>query len=136
MMTYLLGSLILYIIIVIPLYRIFQKANVEGWKALVPVYNTYVLIKILERPFWWFIMMIIPAINILMSLIIIVELVKCFGKFKFWEQALAIIIAPLYLYYLAFSPSEKFYGPDFAKTYRRTVGREWLDAIVFALVAA
>lgn len=32
---------------------IFQKAGQSGWKALIPVYNTFVMLHIIRRPLWW-----------------------------------------------------------------------------------
>jgi signal peptidase I len=68
-----------------------------------------------------------------------VETYKCFGKFKFWQHVLAFIpvINYAYLAYLGYSKDEKFYGPDYAAAnLKRSTGREWADAILFAIVAA
>lgn len=120
------------------LFRIFQKAGVAPWKAFIPYYHSYVLIKtVLKRPTWWFVGMLIPGINVIMAFAAFIELIKCFGKFKLWQHALAVVTAPLYLLYLGFASGERFYGPDYVQAnYRRSAAREWFDAIVFALFAA
>lgn len=41
-----LGALIWYAILVIGLWKVFEKAGEDGWKALVPIYNFYILFKI------------------------------------------------------------------------------------------
>lgn len=38
--------LILAIIISVSSYKMFTKAGVEGWKAFIPIYNTYTMIEI------------------------------------------------------------------------------------------
>lgn len=130
--------LITFILSGIPLFSIYRRAGYNPWAAFVPVYRSYIWLKLIDKPTWWLIILIIPFIGLLVNFIMLVELAKCFGKFKLWEQALIIIpfVNLVYLYYLAFSPNEKFYGPDHARSYRRTVTREWIDAIIFALVAA
>lgn len=49
--------LILFVIMVVSLWKIFNKAGEEGWKAIIPFYNTYTLFKISwkEKYFWWII---------------------------------------------------------------------------------
>lgn len=39
-------SIVCYVLLVIGLWRVFEKAGEEGWKALIPVYNFYILFKI------------------------------------------------------------------------------------------
>ncbi len=47
--------LVLYIITIIAGWRIFEKAGEKGWKSLIPIYNFYVLYKIvgMKNWFWW-----------------------------------------------------------------------------------
>lgn len=52
--TYLVISLIWYIIMVIANWKIFTKAGEAGWKSIIPFLNTYVLFKIAwnVKMFW------------------------------------------------------------------------------------
>lgn len=120
------------------LFGIFKKAGVPAWKALIPYYHSYVLIvDVLKKPVWWFIVMLIPGLNMIVAFGALYEIIKCFGKFKLWQYILAIATAPLYLMYLGYAPNEKFYGPDWAEANLRRSGmREWIDALIFALFAA
>jgi signal peptidase I len=120
------------------LFGIFKKAGVPAWKALIPYYHSYVLIiDVLKRPFWWFIVMLIPGLNMIVAFGALYEIIKCFGKFKLWQYIVAIVFAPIYLLYLAYAPDERFYGPDYAEAnFRRNSWREWFDALIFALFAA
>jgi signal peptidase I len=120
------------------LFGIFKKAGVPAWKALIPYYHSYVLIiDVLKRPLWWFIVMLIPGLNMIVAFGALYEIIKCFGKFKLWQYIVAIVFAPFYLLYLAYAPKERFYGPDYADAnFRRSNTREWFDALIFALFAA
>ena len=52
--------IIFYILTVIACWKIFTKAGEAGWKALIPVYNAYILYKISNVSFvFW---LLIPAI--------------------------------------------------------------------------
>lgn len=129
-----------WIIQVIGLYQIFKKAGEPGWKAIVPIYNYWVWVKITGRSIWWFILLFIPVINVLIYLGMLVDMAKVFGKFSFGSYVLTVLFSPIYFIYLGFSGSEVFIGPDRAESYRqnqpRSQAREWLDAIAFAFIAA
>lgn len=124
----------------IGLYKIFEKAGFAGWKALVPFYNLWLWTKIAGRPFWWFLLLLIPVVNVLIYLGLLVDIARVFGKFNFSSYVLAVLFAPFYFLYLGFAGSEVFMGPERAEAYRqnhpRTQTREWVDAIAFAIVAA
>jgi len=117
-------------------YPIFEKAGVPGWKTLIPFYNLYVWLKIIDKPMWWYIFLIIPFINVFMVMLMIVELVKCFNKHALWEQGVAVILPFIYLPYLGFSSNEKYIPIDKRKKIKKTWVREWVDAIIFAVIAA
>ena len=46
---------VLYILLVIAQWKIFEKAGEAGWKSLIPIYNIYILYKIsgIKNWFWW-----------------------------------------------------------------------------------
>lgn len=118
------------------LWKIFEKAGQPGWYVLVPFFNFYIWLKIVKKPLWWYIFLLIPFINVFMILLLIVETVKCFKKFTLWEQALGVIFPFAYLPYLGFSDTEKYIDPDKRPPFKKTWIREWVDAIIFAVIAA
>ena len=60
------------------LWAIFEKAGYKGWMVLVPLYNWYIWLKIIKKPLWWYIFLLIPFINVFVILLMIVEILKCF----------------------------------------------------------
>jgi len=40
------------------------KSRKTGWAALVPFYNSYLMIKISGRPTWWFFLLLIPGVKL------------------------------------------------------------------------
>ena len=58
--TIVIGCLIFYVLTVIACWKIFTKAGEAGWKSLIPIYNVYILYKISNLSFvYW---LLIPAI--------------------------------------------------------------------------
>ncbi len=68
-------SIIIVFLTIIAMWRIFEKAHESGWKSLIPIYNNYILCKIVGLSFWLFIISIIclfiPFANILALIYII-----------------------------------------------------------------
>jgi hypothetical protein len=80
-----LGIIVPVYIIVIVFYiacqwKVFEKTGQAGWKAIIPIYNTYTLIKIVGRPGWWILLFLIPIVNIIILIIVMLDLAKSFGK--------------------------------------------------------
>ena len=68
------------ILMIIALWKIFTKAGQEGWKAIIPIYNVVILLKIVELPTWYLFLFIVPFANIYAMIKTYIELAKRFGK--------------------------------------------------------
>jgi hypothetical protein len=49
MNSYVIESIIFFILSVIGMWGIFEKAGEKGWKVLVPFYNWYVWLQIIKK---------------------------------------------------------------------------------------
>lgn len=76
--------IILYVAIAVLLlaamWKVFKKAGKPGWAAIIPIYNTIVMLQIIGRPIWWFLLMLIPFVNLIVLVIVYHEFSKSFGK--------------------------------------------------------
>ncbi len=61
-------------------WKIFTKAGQPGWAAIIPIYNVIVLLKIIGKPWWWIIGLLIPFVNFVVMILMAVGLAKVFGK--------------------------------------------------------
>ena len=136
MNLYLIITLLFFILSVVGLWGIFEKAGEKGWKTLVPFYNFYIWLQIIKKPLWWYIFLLVPFINVFVILLMIVEVLKCFKKYGLLDQALGVIFPFFYLPYLAFSPKEQYSDPSKQPPIHKSATREWIDAIIFAVIAA
>ncbi len=73
-------ALVLSIIVIVSIWKIFEKAGKPGWAAIIPIYNMYVLLKIVGRPGWWLILFFIPIANIIVPFIVAIDLAKAFKR--------------------------------------------------------
>ena len=93
------------LILIISMWKIFTKAGKPGWAAIVPIYNMIVLLEIACKPIWWFILLLIPFVNIIVIIIVLIELAKRFGKGVGF--AIGMLILPFIFYpMLAFGDSK------------------------------
>ncbi|NQD69949.1 signal peptidase I [Sphingobacterium shayense] len=124
------------------LWLLFKKAGKQGWEAIIPFYREYVMAELTARPKWWVILLIVPIVNIFIFYGLYLDLLKSFGKRRFWETAVAVILPFIFLPLWGNDKDVKYLGPsntdEFRKKYpyHKSVGREWADAIIFATVAA
>ncbi len=129
--------LILYFVgTVFGLWFVFKKAGVAPWKALVPIYNIVVWVKMCDKKWTWYVGFLIPAWNVFMFLLMVVETAKVFRRYGFWEQLLSVIVPWIYLPWLGLSKKTVYHDPKNDPPAKVGEGRDWLDAIVFAIVAA
>jgi hypothetical protein len=104
-----LFSMAISAFILVCMWKIYAKAGKPGWAALVPFYNTLVLLEFLGRPWWFLLLMFVPLANVVIEIIIIFDYAKSFGKstaFGFGLLFLSIIFIPI----LAFG-SSRYVGP-------------------------
>lgn len=128
--------LILYLIgCLLGLWFVFKKAGEAPWKALIPIYNIVVWIKVCGKNWKWYIYFLIPAINIFVFLLMVVETAKVFHRYGFWEQTFSVLFPWIYLPIVGLNNFE-YHDPTQEPPHKVSEARDWLDAIVFALIAA
>ena len=68
------------VLMVASLWKIYDKAGEPGWAAIVPIYNVVVLLKIVGRPIWWLLLLMIPFVNFIIAILVMIDLAKSFGQ--------------------------------------------------------
>ena len=77
---FLVIELVLLAIIIVGLWKLFEKAGKPGWAAIIPIYNTCMLIDIAGKPIWWVLLMFIPLVNIVVFALVMIGLAQNFGR--------------------------------------------------------
>lgn len=133
---YLLILLIQTILTLIGLWKIFEKAGYKGYLAIIPIYNIWITVKIIDKKFWWFIYALIPFINVFVLMLIAIEVVKSFKKNSLWYQLLTVLFPYVIFIILGFNKKEEYHHLSDLPKYKVGVVRDWCDAIIFAVIAA
>lgn len=162
-MTIIIFILVSYVLLSISLFFLFPKAGEEGWKGLVPLYNFAVMARLVGRKPAYALWLLFPVVNLFIYAYLCIEMVRSFKKYSFLHAVAAVVYAPAFFFYLAFSKNEKYDGPTLTKErefheqlhearekkntrllqkleatnpYKKSVVREWTEAIIFAVFAA
>jgi hypothetical protein len=109
--AFMLIWLAVLVLVIVSLWKIFEKAGKPGWAAIVPIYNLVVLLEIIRKPIWWIVLFLVPCLNLVASVMVSLELAKCFGKTVGF--AIGMILLPFVFFpMLAFSDAQ--YNPPAA----------------------
>jgi hypothetical protein len=74
-------------ILLLPAYglaKLFDKAGVPGWKALIPFYNTRVMLQLGQRPMHWLFWQVIPIVGWFVSMGIFAEIDSNDNVYPYW----------------------------------------------------
>ncbi|MFT5437921.1 MAG: signal peptidase I [Ulvibacter sp.] len=131
---WLLFVLIVQVIHFLGTWKLYIKAGRQAWEAAVPIYNGVVLMKIINRPWYWVILLFIPIVNLIMFSVVWVETLRSFGRNKTTDTVLGVLSCGLYIYYINYTQDVSHIQDRSLKP--RTSGGEWVSSILFAVVAA
>lgn len=120
----------------IGMYGMFKKSGIEGWKAFVPFYNTWCIVKKINLKQYWFWLQLIPIAGQFITIWITIIYTMHFGRTNVIHHAGASLLPFIYFPYLGFNKDDRFVGQEAFDRYKKPASREWVDALVFATVAA
>jgi uncharacterized protein DUF5684 len=72
--------LIIYAISVIGMWKTFEKAGKPGWTAIIPVYNTIIMLEIVGKPIWWIFLILFPCTSFIFAVWTLNLISKSFGQ--------------------------------------------------------
>lgn len=118
----------------VKLWKLYKKAGFSPLTALIPFYNTVILLRIIKRPQWWFVLLYIPIVNLLMLPVVWVETARSFGKNSLKDTFLAWASLGFYGFYLNYA-ADVSYQPDRSLEPKTGFG-QFIGSIIYAVVIA
>ncbi|MCO5233879.1 MAG: signal peptidase I [Chitinophagales bacterium] len=134
-----IGVLILNWILHISLWGLYTKAGKPGWHSAVPILQDITLLKIIGKNEKKAIWGVIPYINFLFNLSWLSDLLTRFNRNSFLEHSIGVLLGVIYFPYLSTRKDVQFLSDTEIlnlKSKKKSSGREWADAIFFAIIAA
>jgi hypothetical protein len=84
-------SLLIALLMIVAMWKVFTKAGQPGWASIIPIYNLYIWCKIVGRPWWWILLMLITFVNFIILIILCIDTAKSFGKGAGFGIGLALL---------------------------------------------
>ncbi len=162
-MSVLIFLVILYILLGLSMMKLFEKAGIPGWKALVPGMAAVEWCKMVGRKPWFAAWLLFPIVNFFIYAGLCIDMVRSFGKHSFGQAVLAVVYAPISFFLIGRNPKDKYEGKvldrerEYHQQYQEALEkndkgalrkleatnpfqkgqlREWTEAIIFAVFAA
>jgi signal peptidase I len=126
--------LIIQVIHFLGTWKLYVAAGRKPWEAAFPVYNGVVLMQIINRPWWWVILLFVPIVNLIMFPVTWVETIRSFGFNKPKDTILVLVTCGLYIFYLNYTLKLSYIEDRDLKP--KSSSGEWISSILFAVVAA
>lgn len=117
--------------------RLFALHRSPVHKACIPFVNTWYMMQAAQISRFWFYLQFVPIIGWFASISLLMDYSRIFtGKSLFFYNVL-IFICPALAFYLITRPKTiKIYTRKEVLQHKKGFLREWIDAIIFALIAA
>ena len=94
--------LVIAVVAIVALWKIFTKAGEPGWAAIVPLYNTYTLVKIAGLNPLLFLLFLVPIVNVAFAIYLMIKLGATFGKSTGWSVIFLVILSFIGMLILGF----------------------------------
>lgn len=98
-------ALVLGLLMIVSLWKVFEKAGQPGWASIVPVYNLITLFKIAGKEWWSVFLVLIPIYNIVVLVQMWHAISLAFGKSTGFTVGL-VLAGMVFVPILAFSDAE------------------------------
>lgn len=105
--------LAIIVVLVIGMWKVFEKAGKPGWAAIIPIYNLIVLLEIVGKPMIWILWLIIPCVNIVFMIWLYNLVSKSFGKSEGFT--VGMVIFPYIFWPILGFGDARYLGPSAAE---------------------
>jgi hypothetical protein len=104
------------IIGIVAQWRLYDKAGLPGWAAIIPIYNAVIFLRVVGRPASHILLFLIPVVGQLYFLPKVwIETAQSFGKTSILDYVLVIALNGLYILNLGMSYDTRYVGPVYGR---------------------
>jgi uncharacterized protein DUF5684 len=95
-------GLVFYVYLALALQTIATKTGTpNGWLAWIPIGNVFLMLNVARKPLWWFLLFLIPLVNVVMAILVWMGVAEARGKPNWWGilmiEPVANLVVPGYL---------------------------------------
>ncbi len=94
-------SVILYVVMIVADWKVYEKMGRQGWECIIPFYNVYVLFQVLYGNGWKMLLLLSPFYNIYVAIKLQIDLAHGFNQFGAFVLGL-VLVNPVFMAILGF----------------------------------
>ena len=92
----LLVGLAAYVYMSLALQTIATKTNTaNAWLAWIPIANLFLMLSIAKKPMWWFLLFLVPLVNVVIAIMVWMAMAEARGKPSWWGILTIVPVANL-----------------------------------------
>jgi uncharacterized protein DUF5684 len=85
-----------YVYVSLALQTIANKTNTaNAWLAWIPIANIFLMLSVAKKPMWWFLLFLVPLVNIVFGVIVWMAIAEARGKPNWWGILVIVPVANL-----------------------------------------
>ncbi|MDO4283289.1 MAG: DUF5684 domain-containing protein [Clostridia bacterium] len=91
-------SLAIAILVIVAIWRLYERKGYPGWYLFIPIYNLYIMCEIAHVSPWILLLLLIPGVNAFIGLYLCYKVVQAYGRgflFAVGVVFLPVIFIPL-----------------------------------------
>lgn len=93
---FVLFGLAFYVYVALALQTIAKKTNTENaWLAWIPIANVFLMLMVAKKPLWWFLLVLIPLVNIVIYILVWMGIAEARSKPNWWGILIIVPVANL-----------------------------------------
>ena len=105
-------------------WKLFDKSGQPGIAAIIPIYDVIVTLRIVGRPAWHLFLLLIPIYNVYLLFKLLIELIQSFGHFSLVDYILAVVFNVFYVLNMGLAYNEEYYGPVYGRSRKEVMARK------------
>lgn len=105
--VYMAVCILMLVLLIIGWWKIFEKAGYEGWKSIIPFYNSYIIYELSfgKGKGWMFLLTLVPCVGVIVEIVRAFKMATAFGKGVGFGFGL-LIFYPIFALILGFGSAE------------------------------
>jgi signal peptidase I len=104
--------------------KLFAKADQPWVAALVPGWDLVVVLRMVGRPLWHAVFLLIPGFNIYFGFKLLIEIAQSFGKVSMIDAIFVCFFNVFYVLNLGLAYNELYYGPVYGVDVKDVLARK------------
>ena len=85
-----------YVYMALALQTIATKTSTANeWLAWIPIANLFLMLSVAKKPMWWFILFLVPLVNLVMAIMVWMAVAEARGKPNWWGILMIVPVANL-----------------------------------------